>query len=74
MADRLVDVADDLYGVAPAGFIAARGARAAELSGDKELAARVKELRKPAPAAWVVNLLDRGSGVDAPSRGGLTLG
>ncbi len=59
MADALVDVADDLYGVAPADFIAARGARAAELSGDKALAARVKELRKPAPAAWVINLLVR---------------
>jgi hypothetical protein len=59
MADGLVDVADELYGVAPADFIAARSARAAELSGDKALAARVKELRKPAPAAWVVNLLVR---------------
>ena len=46
MVDRRVDVADDLYGVVPAGFIAARGARAAELAGDKELSARVKELRK----------------------------
>jgi hypothetical protein len=60
MADALVDIADDLYGVAPADFIAARGVRAAELSGkDKTLAARVKELRKPAPAAWVINLLVR---------------
>jgi hypothetical protein len=58
-ADQLVDIADDLYGVAPADFIATRGARAAELSGDKTLAARVKELRKPAPAAWVINLLVR---------------
>lgn len=61
MAEGLVDVADDLYAVAPAEFIAARGARvsAAGDAGDRELAARIKELRKPAPAAWVVNLLAR---------------
>jgi hypothetical protein len=59
MTDELVDVADDLYGVPPVGFIAARGAWATEFAGDKGLAARVKELRKPAPAAWVVNLLVR---------------
>lgn len=59
MANELVDVAHDLYGVAPADFIAARSARASELAGDKVLVARVKELRKPAPAAWVINLLVR---------------
>lgn len=59
MADRLADLADGLYGVPPAEFIAERAARVKELTGDRELAARVKELRKPAPAAWVVNLLVR---------------
>jgi hypothetical protein len=59
MADRLAGVADDLYGVPPADFIAQRTARVKELAGDKPLAARVKELRKPAPAAWVINLLVR---------------
>ncbi|WP_309712540.1 hypothetical protein [Pseudolysinimonas sp.] len=59
MADRLADVADGLYGVPPADFIAQRTARVKDVAGDKELAARVKELRKPAPAAWVVNLLAR---------------
>ena len=59
MADRLADIADDLYGVPPAEFIAQRTARAKDLADDKPLAARVKELRKPAPAAWVVNLLAR---------------
>jgi len=59
MADRLAEVADDLYAVPPAEFIAARGVRVKELSGDRELAARVKELRRPAPAAWIVNLLVR---------------
>ena len=58
MADRLADLADDLYGTAPAAFVAARGALVARLD-DKALAARVKELRKPSPAAWVVNLLVR---------------
>jgi hypothetical protein len=59
MADRLADVADELYGVPPDTFIAERTARVKELAGDKALAARVKELRKPTPAAWVVNLLAR---------------
>lgn len=59
MADRLAEIADELYAVAPTEFIAARGARVTELRGDKDLAARVKELRRPAPAAWIVNLLVR---------------
>lgn len=59
MEDRLADIADDLYGVPPAEFIAHRTARGKELAGDKPFAARVKELRKPAPAAWVINLLVR---------------
>jgi len=59
MTDRLADIADDLYGVAPAEFIAARGARVTDVAGDRDLAARVKELRRPAPAAYVVNLLVR---------------
>jgi hypothetical protein len=59
MADRLADIADGLYGVPPAGFIAARTARVKELPDDRSLAAQVKALRKPAPAAWVVNLLAR---------------
>jgi hypothetical protein len=59
MADRLAEIADDLYGVAPAVFIAQRTARLKDLADDKPLAARVAELRKPAPAAWVVNLLVR---------------
>lgn len=64
--DRLTEVADDLYGVAPAEFIAARTARASALASDlssdpanKALVARVKELRRPAPAAWLANLLVR---------------
>lgn len=59
MADRLAGIADELYGVPPTGFIAARDARVRELAGDSALAAQVKSLRKPAPAAWVVNLIVR---------------
>jgi hypothetical protein len=57
--DRLAGIADELYAVPPPGFVAARNARVAELSADRALAAQVAALRKPAPAAWVVNLLLR---------------
>lgn len=59
MADRLADIADELYGVPPADFIAQRTVRVTQLGAEPPLAARVKELRKPAPAAWVINLLVR---------------
>lgn len=59
MADRLADLAGELYGVPPAVFIAERTRRATEVADDKALATRVKLLRKPAPAAWVINLLVR---------------
>ena len=57
----LESIADELYGLAPAEFTAARNAKVREVkdTGDKELAARVQELRKPSPAAWAVNLLAR---------------
>jgi hypothetical protein len=55
----LADIAHELYGLAPQDFTAARNARVAELRADKELADAVRSLRKPAPAAWVVNLLAR---------------
>jgi hypothetical protein len=57
MTDALAEVADDLYGLHPTAFIAARDARGKEL--EKPLATRLKELRRPAPAAWVLNLLVR---------------
>lgn len=56
---QLADIADVLYAVPPTGFIAARGEQVRALADDRDLAARVKELRRPAPAAWVVNLLVR---------------
>lgn len=68
MAVSLSDVARDLYGLAPADFTAARNARARELKpADAALAAQVGALRKPSPAAWVVNLLarERTDGLDA---------
>jgi hypothetical protein len=60
MADaqqELDGIADALYGLAPEEFTAARNARAAEVSG--ELARSIRALRKPAVAAWAVNLLVR---------------
>lgn len=55
------DPIDELYAVAPAGFIAARDSAAAAVraAGDKELAAQLKALRRPTPAAWMVNALVR---------------
>ncbi len=57
----LEDVADELYSVQPAEFVAARAARVAEAreSGDKELASAIGKLRKPTVTAWTVNLLAR---------------
>jgi hypothetical protein len=55
--DTLAGIADELYGLPPTEFIAARDARAKESS--REVGAGVKSLRRPAPAAWVVNLLVR---------------
>lgn len=53
-------VVDELYAVALADFTPERDRRAKELKGaDAALAARVKALRKPSTAAWVVNLLVR---------------
>lgn len=57
----LLEVADELYGLPLGDFTPARDARARELRAeDRELAATVKALRKPATAAWVVNQLVRG--------------
>jgi hypothetical protein len=57
--DPLLRVADDLYALPPGQFTAARDAAAKEHRADKELAARVKALRRPSVAAWAVNLLVR---------------
>lgn len=54
-------IAEELYGVAPGEFTDARNGYAKELkgAGDKALSDRVKALKKPASAAWVVNMLVR---------------
>jgi hypothetical protein len=52
---------DDLYALAPEGFVAARDALARTLkeSGDPAAAAEVKRLRRPSVAAWALNQLVR---------------
>ncbi|MEU6645159.1 hypothetical protein ABZ863_21715 [Saccharomonospora sp. NPDC046836] len=54
-------VADELYGLDRDEFVAVRGQRAAEArdASNRELAARIRELRKPTSAAWLVNGLAR---------------
>ena len=62
MAATLVDVARDLYGLQPQDFTAARNTRAQESkAADATLAKQIAALKKPSPAAWIVNLLARES-------------
>lgn len=58
MTDELLSIADKLYALGLAEFTPARDAKAKELKGT-DLAPRVKALKKPSLAAWVVNLLVR---------------
>ena len=60
-AGELARVGRELYGLPPGEFTAARTAavRQARSAGDKELARAVGALRRPALAAWAVNLLVR---------------
>lgn len=55
---ELLEIAEELYGLPLGEFTAARDARSRELKGTPR-AAGVKALRKPATAAWVVDLLAR---------------
>jgi hypothetical protein len=59
--DQLVDVADELYALAPEEFTAARNARAKQVqaAGDRELAASIRALAKPTAGAWLANQLVR---------------
>ncbi len=52
-------VAEELYTLRPAEFIAARDAYAAQAqeAGDRGLTARIRHLRRPSRAAWAANLL-----------------
>jgi hypothetical protein len=54
-------IADELYALPPADFVAARDthARIATERGDKALAKQVSALRKPTASAWALNLLAR---------------
>jgi DNA repair exonuclease SbcCD ATPase subunit len=54
-------VADELYGLPPAEFTAARNryAQAAKKAGDRALADQIAALRKPTVSAWAGNLLAR---------------
>jgi hypothetical protein len=57
---------DELFGLAPEEFVAARDdlARRLRREGDPEAARRVKALRRPPLSAWAVNQLARGPGLD----------
>ncbi|WP_367126032.1 hypothetical protein [Streptomyces phytohabitans] len=56
-------VADELYGLPPSAFTAARDRRArqARQAGDRGLAQEIRRLRRPTLAAWAGNLLARES-------------
>jgi hypothetical protein len=62
-ADSLSQIADELYGLVPAQFTAARDARAREArqSGQRETSAEIKKLTRPTAGAWLVNQLVRGA-------------
>ncbi|WP_372341586.1 hypothetical protein [Nocardia sp. CC216A] len=57
----LEEVAGELYGLAPAEFVAARDERVrrAREDGDRALAGAIGTLRRPTVAAWAVNVLAR---------------
>jgi hypothetical protein len=58
---ELLAVADRLY-AGPAATFTPRRDQEAKACADKELAARIKGLRKPSTAAWAINLLVRREG------------
>jgi hypothetical protein len=67
MLERMgfADVARELLLVAPADFVAERTARQrAARKDDRELATAIGGLRKPAPAAWVIDLLAHDGALD----------
>lgn len=57
----VADVADELYGLAPGDFTAARDERARQLraAGQRDEAAAIKKLARPTASAWLVNQLAR---------------
>jgi hypothetical protein len=73
-AVTLAEIADELYALPPAQFVAARDerARAARVSGQREDAAEIRKLARPTTSAWLVNQLSRDAA--APLGRLLTLG
>ena len=61
MTDALREHADELYGLLPEEFTAARTAavKTARDAGDRALATSLQSLRRPTVSAWSVNLLAR---------------
>jgi hypothetical protein len=59
--DGVAEVADELYGLRPADFIAARDERARQVkaSGRQETAAAIRKLARPTASAWLVNQVVR---------------
>lgn len=57
------ELTDELYAQPPAGFVARRDelAREAKTGGDKDLAARIRALRRPTTGAWYLNAAARSS-------------
>ena len=72
-ADPLTEATADLFGLDPGEFVGARNelVKALRKAGDRELAARVAELRRPSPAAWAVNQLARNRREDLENLVGL---
>ncbi len=65
---EFADEARELLLVAPADFVRQRTARQrAVRKDDRALATRIGGLRKPAPAAWVVDLLAHEGALDEVS-------
>lgn len=62
----LASVVNELYGLPPSEFTAARDERVAEArdAGEKDLAASIKQLRKPTVGAWMANMLSRDQSSD----------
>ena len=60
-AISVANVADELYGLSPAEFTAARDERArqARAAGQRDEAAAIKKLARPTASAWLVNQLTR---------------
>jgi hypothetical protein len=58
---NLAEVADELYGLSPAEFTAARDAHAQEAraAGEREVSDAIRKLRRPTVSAWLVNQLVR---------------